>query len=163
MNITSSYGNYGYGDYGYGYGDYGYGYGDYGYGYGGYGGYGYGYGYGYGDYGYGGSSIIDNSTNMFPTIHPSIIISTPPTRVILSIMTNSPTSNQNTTILEENYTPSKAMSKLTFGLILGISLIAGITTSFTCHKFKTYFKNSQNTEEEPIIATDITIMKEDEL
>ena len=156
MNITSSYGNYGYGDYGYGYGDYGYGYG-------GYGGYGYGYGYGYGDYGYGGSSIIDNSTNMFPTIHPSIIISTPPTRVILSIMTNSPTSNQNTTILEENYTPSKAMSKLTFGLILGISLIAGITTSFTCHKFKTYFKNSQNTEEEPIIATDITIMKEDEL
>ena len=157
MNITS-YGNYGYGDYGYDYG-YGYGYGDYGYGYGDYG---YG-GYGYGGYGYGGSSIIDNSTNMFPTIHPSIIISTPPTRVILSIMTNSPTSNQNTTILEENFTPSKAMSKLTFGLILGISLIAGITTSFTCHKFKTYFKNSQNTEEEPIIATDITIMKEDEL
>ena len=145
MNITSSYG---YGDYGYGdYGYYGYGYGDYGYG-----------------YGYGGSSIIDNSTNMFPSIHPSIIISTPPTRVILSIMTNSPTYNENITILEENYTPSKAMSKLTFGLILGISLLAGITTSFTCHKFKTYFKTySQNTEEEPIIATDITIMKEDEL
>ncbi len=155
MNITSSYGNYG----DYGYGDYGQ-YGDYGYGYG------YGYGdYGYGDYGYGygGSSIIDNSTNMFPSIHPSIIISTPPTRVILSIMTNSPTSNENITILEEDYTPSKAMSKLMVGLILSISLLAGITTSFTCHKFKTYFKNSQNTEEEPIIATDITIMKEDEL
>jgi hypothetical protein len=143
MNITSSYGDYGYGDYGYG---------DYGYG-----------NYGYGDYGYGGSSIIDNSTNMFPSIEPSITISTPPTRVILSIMTNSPTSNGNISITEENYTLDKAKSRLMFGLVLGVALLGGITTSFVFHKLRTYLKKPQNIEEEPIFATDITIVKEDEL
>ena len=159
MNITSSYGDYGYGNYGYG--DYGYGYGNYGYGYGNYG---YGYGdYGYGGSGYGGSSIIDNSTNMFPSIHPSISISTPPTRVILSIMTNNPTSNQNITISEENNIPTKAESKLMFGLILGIALLGGITTTFVFHKLRLHLKKSQDIEEEPIFAPDVSVVKEDEL
>jgi hypothetical protein len=135
MNITSSYGDYS--------------------------------GSGYGDYGYGGSSIIDNSTNMFPSIHPniepSITISTHPTRVILSIMTNSPTSNENISITEENYTLSKAKSNLMFGLVLGIALLGGITTSFVFHKLRTYLKKPQNIEEEPIFAPDITIIKDDEL
>ena len=118
--------------------------------------------YGYGGSGYGGSSIIDNSTNMFPSIEPSITISTPPTRVILSIMTNSPTSNQNISI-SENYTLDKAKSRLMFGLVLGVALLGGITTSFVFHKLRTYLKKPQNIEEEPIFATDITIVKEDEL
>ena len=147
MNITSSYGDYGYGDYGYG--DYGYEYGD--------------YGSGYGGSGYGGSFIIDNSTNMFPNIHPSIIISTPPTRVILSIMTNSPTSNQNISIPEENYSLSKARSKMMFGLVLGVALLGGVVTSFVFHKIRTHLKKPQDIEEEPIFAPDITIIKNDEL
>ena len=165
MNITSSYGDYGYGYYGYGdygYGDYGYG--DYGYGDYGYGDYGYGdYGPGYGGSGYGGSSIIDNSTNMFPSIHPSIIISTPPTRVILSIMTNSPTSNQNISLPEENYSLSRARSKMMFGLVLGVALLGGVVTSFVFHKIRTHLKKTQELEEEPIFATDVTMVKEDEL
>ena len=137
MNITSYYSDYGYGD------------------------------YGYGSSRYGGSSIIDNSTNMVPSIHPSIhpsiSISTPPTRVILSIMTNHPTSNENITMPEENNTLSKAKSNLMFGLILGTAVLGGITISFVFHKLKTYLKKSQEIEEEPILVTDITIVKENEL
>ena len=117
---------------------------------------------GYDDY-YG-SYIIDNSTNMFPSIHPSIhpsiIISTPPRRVILSIMTNSPTSIENISISEENNSLSKIRRKVMFGLVLGVALLGGMATSFVFHKIKTHLKNYQ---EEPIFTPDVIIVKEDEL
>ncbi len=160
MNVTSSYDNnigsseYGYGSYGYGdygYGDYGYGYGDYGYGYG------YGYGnYGYG-YGYGGSSSIINTTNMFPTLHPSISITVPPSRVILSIVANS-----SITESSSNNT-GKAGFKLITGLILAVAILGGVTTSLLCHRLKTHLKKPLDIQEEPIMATDVILVKEDEL
>ena len=78
-------------------------------------------------------------------------------------MTNSPTSNQNITIPEENDNIINTESKLMFGLVLGVALLGGIATSFVFHKLRSHLKKSQDIEEEPIFAPDITIVKEDEL